>query len=143
MKDIMIKIVGKQVTENNEESKIEFVTEGRIFKKGTSMYIIYEETELAGLEGCTTSLKINGDQVKLKRYAESKGGEDTTIFFQKGKRFESVYNTAAGPLELEVLTNELSIDFDEELLKGKIDIDYDISIRGLFDGRSFLNVEVM
>ena len=42
---------------------------------------------------------------------------------------------------MEVLTNELINTVDAEK-GGRVDIDYDISLKGLSEGRSRLNIEV-
>ena len=42
MKDITLKIVGKQIYKDVEEEQIEFVTEGKLYEKGDSLYLIYE-----------------------------------------------------------------------------------------------------
>ena len=77
MKDIMLKITGKQINRNNEieEDTVEFMTEGKLYKKNGSTYIVYEETEMSGLEGVKTTLRIDdasGD-VKMKRFGIHKG----------------------------------------------------------------------
>ena len=43
---------------------------------------------------------------------------------------------------MEVLTHKLKNDFDSEG-RGEIDIDYRISLKGLSEGRSHLNIRVM
>ena len=71
MKDIMLKIIGKQVTIDAEEQQLEFVTEGKYYVKGDSVYLLYDESEFSGMEGCTTSLEITGDNIKMKRCGEN------------------------------------------------------------------------
>ena len=51
MKDIMLKIIGKQVTSESEEEQLEFVTEGKYYVKGDSVYLLYDESEFSGMEG--------------------------------------------------------------------------------------------
>ena len=47
-----------------------------------------------------------------------------------------------GAVEMEVLTNYFKKNLDSEG-KGTIDIDYNISLKGLAESRSTLNIEVM
>ncbi|MBP6492511.1 MAG: DUF1934 domain-containing protein [Clostridia bacterium] len=141
MKDIMLKIVGKQVTTEAEEQQLEFVTEGKYYVKGDSVYLLYDESEFSGMEGCTTSLKITGDNIKMKRYGENIG-LDTEIEFEKGKRFKGYYDTPFGSVEMEVLTNEV-VNKIEKTGKGSLNIDYHISLRGLSEGRSILDIQII
>ena len=141
MKDIMLKIIGKQVTTEAEEQQLEFVTEGKYYVKGDSVYLLYDESEFSGMEGCTTSLKITGDNIKMKRYGENIG-LDTEIEFEKGKRFKGYYDTPFGSVEMEVLTNEV-VNKIEKSGKGSLNIDYHISLRGLSEGRSILDIQII
>lgn len=147
MKDIMLKIIGKKI-ESRMESKpndptgqVEFITEGRFYEKGDSLYLIYDETDPEGFEDCTTSLKITGDHIKMKRYGDELG-MSTSIEFEKGKRFSGIYDTPYGPFEMEVLTNDIRNNILNKG-EGSLDIDYDISLKGLSEGRNHLKIEIM
>lgn len=142
MKDIMLKIIGKQITSEQEENVLEFMTEGKFYEKGDSLYLLYKESEVSGMEGCTTSLKITGDCVKMRRYGDVLP-LDTVIEFEKGKRFEGYYDTPFGAVEMEVLTNDIVNNLQRELGKGTLNIDYHISLRGLTEGRSKLDIEII
>lgn len=144
MKDIMLKITGRQISTKAEEDEqqMEFVTEGRYYEKDDAVYLLYEESEFSGMEGCTTSLKISGDKVRMKRYGDSIS-LDMAIDFEKGKRFKGFYDTPFGAIEMEVLTNDVVNRIQKEDGKGSLDIDYHISLRGLSEGRSVLNIEIM
>ena len=131
MKDIMLKITGKQINRNNEveEETVEFMTEGKLYKKNGSTYIVYEETEMSGLEGVKTTLRIDdasGD-VKMKRF---------------GKGINSLYETPFGAVPMEVLTYKIVNDLEPDEGKGKLFIDYEISLKGLAESRSMLDIEV-
>lgn len=143
MKEIMLKIIGKQVSSDaEEEQQLEFVTEGKYYEKGESVYLLYDESEFSGMEGCTTSLKITGKNIKMKRFGESIG-LDTEIEFEKGKRFKGYYDTPFGSVEMEVLTNDVVNNIVKTEGKGKLNIDYNISLRGLSEGRSILDIEII
>ncbi|MDD4583125.1 MAG: DUF1934 domain-containing protein [Eubacteriales bacterium] len=143
MKDIMLKIIGKQLYGfTEEEEQLEFVTEGKYSEEGDSVYLQYDESEFSGMEGCTTSLKITGDRVLMQRCGEAVP-LDTEIEFEKGKRFIGYYNTAFGAIEMEVLTNDVINNIDRIQGKGSLNIDYHISLRGLSEGRSRLDIEIM
>lgn len=141
MKEIMVKIKGHQVSETSGEDSMEFVTEAKLYEKGEAMYLIYDESELSGIPGCKTRLKLKGTQVQMKRIGQN-GSIGHEIHFEKGKRYTGFYETPFGPIEMEVLTNKLentlSADGD-----GHVDIDYSISLKGLLEGRNKLNITLM
>ena len=140
MKDIMLKIVGTQNVDNDTDT-IEFMTEGRIYQKGDATYIVYEESKFSGLEGCKTTVKVSGDKVKMFRFSDG-FPVDTQIEFEKGKRFEGYYQTPFGPVEMEVTTNSLTNNLSFEK-GGRLNIDYNIALVGLSEGRSVLDIEIM
>ena len=86
MKDIMLKITGKTVTQDEGSEKheniMEFVTAGQLYRRGTTTFIKYPESELSGLEGCTTSLIITKDKVKMRRTGQALAA-DTEMEFKK------------------------------------------------------------
>lgn len=141
MKDIMLRITGKSLVGELEEDQMEFVTEGKFYKKGDALYIVYEESELSGMPGCKTSLKLKEDTVRMKRFGNPIS-RDMVMEFEKGKRYEGYYETPFGNFEMELLTNSIENSVSKEGT-GKIDIDYHISLKGLSEGRSKLNIEIL
>ena len=145
MKDIMVRLTGRQVNKDNEidDDQIEFVTEGKAYKKDGSTYIVYEEGEMSGLENVKTTLRIGDDgEIRMKRFGRNVI-MDTVMEFKKGKRFNSIYHTPYGSFEMEVLTNNIVNDIEPENLTGTLFIDYDIALKGLSESRSMLNIELM
>lgn len=140
MKNVMLKIVGSQINKDSEIEQIELMTEGKMYQRGGATYLVYDESELSGLEGCKTTVKMKGDEVKMRRFGEG-ATIGTSLEFHKGKRFESYYDTPFGPLEVEILTNELNNNVTFES-GGNLDIDYSISLRGLLDGRNRISISV-
>lgn len=145
MKDIMLKITGKTFTREEGKEKLEdvmeFVTSGRLYNRGNTTFIKYDETQLSGLEGCTTSLIISRDKVKMKRSGKAIS-VDTEMEFSKGKRFSGMYETPYGPVGMELLTNDVSALENTGDGRQKLSIDYNISLRGLMESRNKLDIEI-
>lgn len=141
MKDIMIKITGKQVYDGIEEEHMEFVTEGKLYQRNGAVYMVYDESEVSGITGCKTTLRLKGDSLRMKRIGRA--GYSSELYFEKGQRFNSIYETPYGPMEVEVLTQDVKDNFDRERLRGVIDISYDISIQGLAEGKNKIEINVM
>lgn len=140
MKDITLKITGKQ-SYTDSDDELEFVTEGKVYERNGSIYVIYDETEVSGFVGCKTTLKLKDDSVKMKRFGEE--GFGTELFFKEGERFKSLYDTPYGTFDLEVYTNKVKNNLNHENLLGKIDIEYQISLDGLKEGKNTLTIDLM
>ena len=140
MRDITLKIVGKQCFDNKEEEQMEFITDGQLYVRNGSVYMIYDESEVSGMVGCKTTLKVKGDSVKMRRIGQ---GFNTELYFEKGKRFSSTYDTPYGPMDVEVLTSRVENNLNMEELKGNIDIEYNVSLEGMAEGKNRLTIDVM
>ena len=66
-KDVIISIRGLQESQGESEDPITLVTAGRFYRKNGLYYISYDETELTGLEGTRTTVKVGPDTVKVIR----------------------------------------------------------------------------
>ena len=136
MKDIMLKITGRVLDGENEVEPMEFITEGRYYSRGGITRIVYEESELSGMEGCQTFITFSGGKVKMNRKCPGRKSE-TQMEFEAGKRYEGLYETPYGPIGMELLTNSISMD------GRKLSIDYDLSLRGLLESRNSLDIEIL
>lgn len=141
MKDITLKIIGRQKNKDGEEENMEFITEGKLYERGNATYLIYDESEFSGFPGCKTSLKLVGNNVKMKRIGESAGG-GTELVFQEGHRFSGQYHTPFGDVAMEVLTNRVENKLSEEGY-GSVEVDYEVSVEGLLEGHNELKIHVM
>ena len=140
MKEVVLTITGTHAYDETGDDAMEFITEGKLYDRNGTIYLTYDESYLTGLEGCRTRLKLEPDKVRMTRMGRSIA-IDTEIHFEKGKRYQGYYDTEFGPIEMEVLTNDLTntVSFEEG---GEVDIDYNISLKGLAEGRSRLKINV-
>lgn len=107
-----------------EKEKIEVVTVGEFSINGDEFIATYDETEISGMEGTKTTLKIKGDKVVLHR----EGTTSTKMEFQKDNTQVALYNTPYGMLELKTLTKELDLDINEN--GGNVSIKYHLIAGG-------------
>ena len=141
MKDVLIKIKTSQMSDEAGEDEMEFITEGKLYRRNNTMYLLYEESEFSGVPGCKTRLRLREKDVQMKRFGDG-AGAGNEIVFEKGKRNVGYYDTPFGPIEIEILTNSLSSTVSEEG-SGELEIDYDVSLKGLLEGRNKINITVM
>ncbi len=141
MKEVMVRIRSTQVSQEAGEDTMEFVTEAKLYSKEGALYLLYEESEFSGMPGCKTRLRLRDGEVQLKRFGEG-AGIGNELKFEKGKRYTGIYDTPFGPIEIELLTNEVESNISEEG-KGQVDIDYEVSLKGLLEGRNKMNITLM
>ena len=125
MKDIILKIIGKQLSSDMEEVQLEFMTEGQFYENDESRYLIYDESEFSGMPGCKTKLELTGDQIKMSRLGVGIG-VDSEIEFQKGKRYTGYYETPFGAFTIGICSDDVDIDLKET--EGAISARYRIDI---------------
>lgn len=136
----MIKVVGIQQNSDGEESTIELTTEGSFYEKNGSYYILYDESEISGMEGATTRVKIQDNKkVSMKRF----GTSSADLTFEEGKKYETNYMTAFGNFTMDITTNTLCMEIDGEVGKGKIEVDYDLKILGGIETSNKLKIELI
>ncbi len=131
---ISLSVKSTQKLSGMEPQVMEFVTEGLLYEKPDAHYIIYDESELSGLEGHRTCLRISAKNVIMSRFGEHK----LKMFFEVGERYTTKYHTPAGLIKIEYLTNDINLDISAR--KGIITVDYDMAIKDLQEGNNLLEV---
>ena len=133
--NVIISIKGKQVNENGPD-EMELVTEGRMICNDKGVLVSYQETELTGLQGTTTMLRINGPVVTLLR----EGTVNSQMVFEEGRRHLSMYETPYGSMSVGINTRRVKNTIGET--GGDLEIDYAIEIDNLMVGRNFFSMNV-
>lgn len=119
---VVLSITGRQNYPDQEPEVIELVTEGTMEFRSSGWDISYEESELTGLAGVTTSFRVEPDKVVLTRT----GALKSQMVFQQGVAHESLYQMPFGALMLTVKATSLFYDIVSD--GGVIDLSYNISI---------------
>lgn len=141
-KDIILKIAGRQPGATGMLEETELITEGKFYVQDGSLFLVYDESPISGLEGYKTSLEITGDMVKMERFGEQGTLSVGSMEFRKGERHMSTYETPFGAIDIELLTNEIENNITSDGL-GTLNVDYHISLKGLMDTRNRLNIEII
>ena len=118
----MITVDSKQEHPDKDADIYNFVTEGSFYKEEYNYYISYDESNLTGMEGTTTTFKIEPNSVTLIRF----GSVSSLMVFEKGRRHVSEYNTEHGTFEIGIMAQNLSVDLDD--LGGHINVEYVIEV---------------
>ena len=94
----------------DKDEVIEVVTPGKFHLGESEFKAVYEESEISGMDGTTTTLVIKDDVWVLER----EGSTSTRMEFKKGEDVISLYNTPYGMMNINISTKELDIDMDED-----------------------------
>ncbi len=121
-KNAIISVISRQADSEDEDDIIEVVTPGKFYKEDNCYYAVYEETEISGMKGTTTTLRIDEERFTLVRT----GTTNTEMKFKKYGRDLTLYNTPHGALNLTVDTKELKMNVDDN--GGEVFIDYDMIV---------------
>lgn len=119
---VVLSIRGRQSYEGQEPDVIELVTEGTMAFVDGGWDISYEETELTGMAGVTTTFRVEPGKVTLRRTGKLR----SEMVFQEGVRYESLYQLDFGALLMTVTAQQVYFDIVPD--GGTIDIVYYIEI---------------
>ena len=104
----------------------EMLMEGRLVTNRTRVELIYEESELTGMEGSVTSVGFDRNNPSLISMMRT-GPVRTALTFEEGKRHYCVYNTPYSDFEVCVR----AVRVENDLLKGgRMVLDYVVEIHG-------------
>ena len=120
--EVTLSIEGRQTYQDQEPEIIELVTNGTMEFRNGGWDISYEESELTGLAGVTTTFRVEPEKVTLTR----KGALNSTMIFQKDVVHESLYQMPFGALMLSVKATHVFYDIVPD--GGVIDLSYHINI---------------
>jgi uncharacterized beta-barrel protein YwiB (DUF1934 family) len=135
-KDVIISIRGLQEQDGEAGDPITLVTPGRYYRKNDSYYISYEESELTGLAGTRTTLRVKPDFVKLVRT----GLYPSELQFELGKRHMSLYHTDYGDLSIVVSTNHIRNTLTDD--GGDLDVQYTVEVANTPVGVNHLSLTI-
>ena len=121
-KDVLVTVSGVQL--DIEDNPIELVTVGTYYLKNGKHYVLYEEQPEDNGIITKNMVKFYDNHFEMTK----KGGNNSFLIFDKGKKTSMVYNTPFGPLQMDVVTKELTIEEEEEeiriFVKYSLDINY-------------------
>lgn len=120
--EVVLRIRGRQSYEDQEPDVIELVTEGTMELVNGGWDISYEESELTGMVGVTTTFRVEPGKVTLRRTGKLR----SEMVFQEGVRHESLYQLDFGALLMTVMAKQVFFDIVPD--GGVIDLVYSIEI---------------
>ena len=103
---VMLSLRGQQDYAEQEPEVISLITEGVLEKKADGWSVSYQESDLTGMEGVTTTFYVQRDCVTLTRT----GKLNSEMVFRLGVPHESLYKMEFGALLITVCATKISWD---------------------------------
>lgn len=122
MTQVVLSIRGSQEYPGQPPEVLELTTDGTMEFRDGGWNISYQESALTGLEGVTTTFRVEPERVILTR----EGTLNSQMVFQLGVDHESLYQMPFGALLLTVRATHLFYDIVPD--GGVIDLSYNINI---------------
>ena len=119
---VLLSVTGRQTYGDQEPETIELVTEGTMAFRDGGWDISYEETALTGMEGVTTTFRVEPGKVTLLRT----GKLTSTMVFQENVAHDSLYQLEFGALLMTVKATRVFYDLVPD--GGMVDLVYEICI---------------
>ena len=120
--NVVLAIRGRQTYGDQEPDVIELVTEGSLEFRNGGWDISYEESALTGLEGVTTTFRVEPGKVMLRRT----GALRSEMIFEEGVPHDTLYQMSFGTLMMTVKATFVFFDIVED--GGTIDLSYNLDI---------------
>lgn len=133
---VVLSIRGRQTYQDQEPEVIELVTEGVLEELDTGWKLSYEESDLTGMAGVTTTFHIEPGKVVLTRT----GKLNSEMVFQEGVPHESLYKVEFGALMLSVCASKISTQLSAD--GGVVDLVYSIEIEQTAAGTIDYHLEI-
>ena len=91
---VLLTIRGEQYFDDVDPDETKLMTDGTMEISDEGIFLTYEETELTGMEGTTTTFEVKDKQVILIR----SGTVNSQMIFEEGRQHTSLYETPFGEL---------------------------------------------
>lgn len=121
-REVVLSIRGTQYYPGQKPEVIELVTDGTLEAHDGGWDICYEESELTGLTGVTTTFRLEPGTLTLERTGKLR----SKMIFQQGVPHESLYEMEFGALMMTVCAQMIEAKIGAD--GGTVDMHYVISI---------------
>ena len=119
---VVLSICGRQSYPGQDPDEIQLVTEGILEQTDEGWKLCYEESELTGLQGVSTTFLLKDKEVTLTRT----GKLNSEMIFQEGVSHDSLYQMEFGALMLTVCATRVEANITPN--GGVIDLRYHIAV---------------
>lgn len=137
---VLINLLATARYDRMPEVPIQFITVGKLFYRGPEdaqiQYVESQQDEETGeIMNSDISLTFSKDKITIQR----QGDFSNTMVFSNGKRFEGVYHTPYGEMDMAVYTREAACRIGSG--DGSLHLKYQLSIQGNYTSTNELHLE--
>ena len=133
-KNVIMTVVGCVRNNGLPDDVIKLFTTGYLSGENDSWNLRYTETDPETSERSRVTLKMEGKSISMSRDGMGK----TLMQFTPGKRFEGVYQTPYGDMNIGVFPSEVSYHIGKD--QGEIDLAYRLDVQGQHTGDRELHI---
>ena len=133
---VLLTIRGEQYFDDVDPDETKLMTDGTMEVTEEGYLLTYQESELTGMEGMTTTFEVVGNRVTLKR----SGSVNSQMVFEEGKQHTSLYETPFGELPVDIQTSSLRHTLSER--GGVMEIKYSIAVAHTVTSRNCFKIQV-
>ena len=133
---VLLSIRGEQYFDDIDPDATELMTDGTLEVTEDGLVLSYEESELTGMEGTTTTFEVCGPRVTLTR----SGAVNSQMVFEEGRQHTSLYETPFGELSVDIQTGRLRHNLTER--GGIMEIQYSIAVEHTVTRRNCFKIRV-
>lgn len=128
-KDVMVAIRSTQHFEGCDPEQVDLVTCALLYERGGKYYIVYDESELTGLQGTRTTVKLDDTTVLMRRV----GTHPSQMLFMENRRHVGLYDTGYGSMTVATHTSRIHNTIGEN--GGHLALDYTVEVDNALAGR--------
>ena len=139
-KPVFINLLAIAKYDHMPDYPIQFMTVGKLYyhKPGEALlqYVESQQDEETGeITASDISLSVHDGKVTMER----KGDYSNTMVFARGQRFEGIYHTPYGEMDMAVFTKEAACRIGSD--DGSLHLKYQLNIQGNYASSNELHLE--
>lgn len=129
-------IMNTQIKDGENEETVKIATNGKLFKKNTSLYLQFKE-ERQELGSVNQIIKIDDcNEVAVTR----QGAVSMKQRFLLGEKTSGIYRSPLGEMLMETKTTSIAIKINEQQVEGSIKISYQLHMQHQFAGNYHVSI---
>jgi len=134
---VLVSIHSTARREDGSEEPVSLLTSGALLLEDERARIIYEETLDEDMPPQPVTVTVEDDMLMMQR----DGDYATQLIFRRGQRYEGIYRTPFGEMDVAVFCTRLSYDLNED--GGEIVLMYQMDMNGTFAAMHQMHMQVM
>lgn len=137
-REVLLTIRGEADESFGEDDSVTLETTGTFYREDDALCYSYEESEIYGMKGTTTIIKVKEDSVSIIRL----GTVNSIMEFQIDQRNVMFYNTPYGELQIGIFTRSIDTEYNSENDLSYLKITYNLEIGNGVISENLIEVNV-